>query len=543
MRTQQERNIYKTALYLRLSKDDEGAGESSSITTQRSILREYARKHEFVIVDEYTDDGYSGTNYDRPEFKRMIGDIESGKINCVITKDLSRLGRNSARTTDLLDEYFPKHKVRYIAVIDGYDSFNLTSGTAMTASFMTVMNEMYARDISNKIRSAFNSKMEKGECIASFAPYGYKKDTEHGNKNHLVIDYQVAHIVQKIFQMAADGTPPREIAKHLNDKGVATPAVYRCMTRPYLNVDNYTQRKEWTSSMICKMLGNETYLGKTLQGKTNKISFKSKVVQTKKRDEWIVVENTHEPLITQEVYDLVRRRSVSRRSLPTKGFKNVFSGIAKCADCGRNMSLAPTKKKGATYNLCCGGYKTYDSKECSNHFIDYDMLYSVVLHQLQKWLSLSEEDKNAIVEELKCDETGQWTEDGEKAAQVVSDMKKRMQELMLLLKKLYEDYAFGRINESMYKSLTHDYSTELSDLEKAAGELEARGGEERSQKEKFNDFFALLSEITEIKELTPELLRKFIDRIQVEQGEYYRDESGKRRKRQKIRIYYRFVGC
>jgi len=539
MRQQRENKSYKTALYLRLSKDDEGVGESSSITTQRSILREYAGKHGFEIADEYTDDGYSGTNYDRPEFKRMIADIQRGKIDCVITKDMSRLGRNSARTADLLDEYFPKHKVRYISVIDGYDSFNLTSGTAMTASFMTVMNEMYARDISNKIRSAFNAKMEKGEWIAPFPPYGYKKDTEHGNKNRLVIDYRVAHIIREIFRMAADGYPPREIAKHLNNNGVATPAVYRCITRPYLNLTNDTWRKEWTSSMICKMLCNEVYLGKTLQGKTGKISFKSKAVHAKSRDEWIVVENTHEPLVSEEVFKRVRARSVSRRNAPTQGFKNIFSGIAKCADCGRNMSLAPTKKKGAVYNLCCGGYKAYGSEECSNHFIDYDFLSHVVLQELGKCLYLSEEDKNEIAKEAEREEAAQTAADDKCAAQEVLDIKKRMRELNVLLKKLYEDRAFNRIDEAVYKSLTDDYTAELSALEKIATEPKTT----EPRKERFNDYISSLDDITNMAELTPALLHKFIRRIEVEQGEYYRDESGKRRKRQKIRIYYCFSEC
>ena len=541
MRVQQNSQIYKTALYLRLSKDDEGAGESSSITTQRSILQEYADKHGLVVVDEYSDDGFSGTNYDRPEFKRMISDIENGKINCVLTKDLSRLGRNSARTTDLLDEYFPAHRVRYISVIDGYDSFNLTSGTSMTASFMTVMNEMYARDISNKIRTAFNAKMERGECIASFAPYGYKKDVEHGNKNRLVIDYQVAHVVKEIFQMAADGKAPSEIAKHLNNKCVATPAVYRCMSRPYLNVDNYTQRKEWTSAMVCKMLKNEVYLGKTLQGKTNKISFKSKVTQARPRSEWIVIENTHEPLITEEMFNIVRNRSVSRRCLPTKGFTNVFAGIAKCADCGRNMSLAPSRKKGTTYNLCCGGYKAYDSTECSNHFISYDLLYDAVLQELQGWLALSQDDKTKIAKELEQEKMHRTENTG--ANQTIANMKKRVDELSFLMKKLFENYTFNRINETMYEKLSAEYSNELTDLEKAIEDIRGNVKVEQDRKDRYNNFFSLLEEVTDVKELTKPLLQKLIERIEIEQGEYYKEENGKRLKRQTVRIYYRFIGC
>lgn len=543
MRKQQDNRIFKTALYLRLSKDDEGKEESASIKNQRSIVTEYARRNGFLIVDEYVDDGYSGTNFDRPDYHRMIADIESGRINCVITKDLSRLGRNMSRISDLLDDFFPRHGVRYIAVIDGQDTFNPTNATSMTTPFLAVMHEMYARDTSNKIRSSFHAKMEKGEYIASFAPYGYKKDIENGNKNHLVIDYQVAHIVQEIFQMAADGFSPGEIAKHLNDKGIATPAMYRCMTRPYLNLDNYSKRKEWTSSMVCKMLSEEVYLGKTVQGKTSKISFKSKDTIEKPQDEWIVVEGTHEPLISEDVFRLVRNRSISRRSPPTKGFENVFSGIAKCADCGRNMTPAPSRKKGATYNLCCGGYKSYGADECGNHFIDYDLLYSSILQELRGWLTLSEQDKSVILDELEQAElqTAQRKKTG--INQTPANMEKRLHEVTLLSKKLYEDYTFNRITATMYEKLSADYSTELSSLESSISDIKAQFNEQPSKSEAYNDFFSLLDEITDIKELTKPLLKKLIDRIEVEQGYYTKDDNGKQHKVQKIRVYYRFIGC
>ena len=541
MRTQRDNSIFYTALYLRLSRDDEGAGESSSISTQRSILQEYAKTHGLSVADEYVDDGYSGTNYDRPAFQRMIADIEAGKINCVLTKDLSRLGRNSARTTDLLDEYFPTKRVRYISVIDGYDSFNLTSGTAMTASIMTVMHEVYARDTSSKIRTSFIAKMEKGEYVASFAPYGYKKDP--ANKNHLVVDYQVSYIVQQIFQMAYDGDSPGEIAKQMNDAGVATPAEYRCESRPYLNIENYSRRREWTSQMVCKMLANEVYLGKTLQGKTSKISFKSKKIQTNPRDEWIVVEGTHEPLITDEMFQVVRKRSVSRRHPPTKGFHNIFAGIAVCADCGRHMTSARSRKKGATCNLACVGYRTYGARECSNHFIDYDLLYDAVLGELKMWLSLSEKEKADIVHELEKEASDKFQAASTETAKTVSEMEQRIREVTALAKRLYEDSVAGRVSETLYQKLIAEYDAEILSLERSIGEVNARLKPDTAASEAYQEFFSLLENVTEPQALTKSLLQKLIDRIEVEQGHYTRDEDGKRCKQQKIRIYYRFIGC
>lgn len=539
MKTQQL--IYRAGLYLRLSKDDENSGESSSISTQRNILREYAKAHNIIVYDEYIDDGYSGTNFDRPDFKRMIKNIEEGAINCVITKDLSRLGRNSSKTSDLLDEYFPSQGVRYIAVIEGYDSLNLTNGTIMTAPIMLMMNEMYARDISNKIRSSFRVKMENGDYVGSFAPYGYKKDIEHGNKNHLVVDYKVSHIVKEIFQMASEGYSPKAIADQLNKNGVATPAVYRCLSRPYLNIENYSKRKEWTSSAICKMLRNRVYLGHTQQGKTTKLSFKSKNVINKNRDEWIEVRNTHEPIITEEVFDMVRCRSVARRTPPTKGFRNIFSGIAKCADCGRNMTTAPSRKKGALYNLTCGGYKSYGAKECSNHFIDYELLYNTVLKEIQYWLSLSDDDRNYIVEELKRGESKEDNKNG--ITESLNQLEQRMQDVTLLTKKAYEDFSFGRITEGIYINLAKEYESEYKSLEKSISETKKILQPNIQQVNSYNNFFSLLDEIAEVETLSEALLKKLIERIEVEQGYYKKDASGKKVKYQGIKIYYRFIGC
>ena len=374
-----EKKDHAAALYMRLSREDDGNAESASIATQRKLLRSYAGENGFAVAGEYIDDGWSGTSFDRPEFSRMIADIEAGEVNMVITKDLSRLGRDYIAAGQYTELYFPSRGVRYIAVNDCYDSAGPMNDIV---PFKHVINEMYARDASRKIRSALHVKMREGGWIGNFAPYGYKKDP--ANKNRLVADERSAPVVREIFKLAAEGSRPSEIAARLNGYGTPSPALHRCLTHPHLDPDVYTSRKEWSPSTICKMLGNVVYLGHTAQGKTSKPSFRSKTPLPKPRSEWQVVENTHEPIVTPEVFDLVRRRCLSRRAAPKSGFVNVFSGVAKCADCGGNMSTAPSRKKGEQYNLVCGGYKLYGKKACTNHFISYSQLCATVLSEARE---------------------------------------------------------------------------------------------------------------------------------------------------------------
>lgn len=543
MSTQQDKINYKAGIYLRLSKDDENSGESASISNQRNIVTEYAKSNNIIISEEYIDDGYSGTNFDRPGFNRMISDIKNGTINCVITKDLSRLGRNSTKTLEFIEEFFPKHDIRYISVIDGYDSLHLTKGNIFTAPFMALFNEMYARDISNKIRGSFRAKMENGEYIGSFAPYGYKKDIQGGNKNHLIIDPDVSHIVYKIFEMASAGCSPSEIAKYLNNKSIEPPAVYRCAKSPHLDIDNYSKRKEWTSSIICKMLKNRVYLGHTIQGKTEKVSFKSKATKTKNANEWIEVKNTHDPIITDEMFDMARQRCIARRKPPNKDFKNIFSGIAKCADCNRNMTTAPTKKKGCTYNLCCGGYKTYGAKECSNHFIDYDLLYHTILEELRYWLHLSNDDREKIIKDLEQEQ--QKEKSSSKSEMLKESLKraeKRLEEVKKLIVKSYEDYNFNIITQDTYITLSASYDDEKKRLDKEISNIKDILNTNTDKSDLFGKFFSQLDEISEIKELTPTLLKKLIDKIEIGQGYYEKSTDGKKVKHQNIKIYYRFIG-
>ena len=529
---QSNRKHYRAGLYMRLSRDD-GVGESSSITTQRKILRAYAEEHDFSIYDEYIDDGWSGTSFERPEFKRMISDIEAGKVNLVLTKDLSRLGRDYITAGQYTEIYFPSKGVRYIAINDGYDS---DSPYTDIAPFKNVINEMYARDTSRKIRSAFSAKMQGGSYIGNFAPYGYQKDP--GDKNHLVPDPVTAPIVQRLFRLAEAGTGLSEIARILNGEGVVTPAVYRCMTHPYLKVEVYTKRREWTPAGVSKLLRNRTYLGHTVQGKTTKVSFKSDLTLQNPKEDWIVVENTHEALVGEETFSVVQRIMQSRTCRKTKGFRNIFSGLAKCAECGRNMSATGTRKKGAAANLVCGGYKLYGSSECSNHAIDYETLYHIVLEAVRAEVALSGEERRRLAEELSRSKQDQETENDRDKE--IAALQRRERELDGIIEKLYDDHLSGLISDSRLRKLLEKYEGETELVQKRLTTLEKSVQPAAAPRQTYEQFYKLVKEYTDVEALDPELLFKLIEKIEIGQGFYQKTETG-RVKVQTVKIWFRFM--
>lgn len=523
--------MYIAGLYMRLSRDD-GNSESSSITTQRKILQAYAKENGFIVYEEYIDDGFSGTNFDRPGFKKMIQDIEDKKINLVITKDLSRLGRDYITAGQYTEIYFPSKGVRYIAINDGYDS---NSPYNDIAPFKNVINEMYARDISKKIRSSFLARMKDGYYIGNFAPYGYKKDSK--NKNRLVIDEETAPIVKEIFDMALVGKRPTDIATHLNNKGIITPIMYRCK-KYNLSLESYPKytNMRWTSATISKILRSVAYIGHTAQRKTTKISFKSKVTVANPKTDWIIVEDTHEPIIDKTTFEIVQRFSKSRTCQKNKGFKNIFSGIAFCADCGKSMSSVGTRKKDSPANLACGSYKLYGQSVCSNHFIDYNTLYDIVLKTIQKQLTLSKEDIEKIA--LSARKDLESSKNSDKLKSEIEKLKKRSSEIDKMIEKIYEDNFNSIISSETFEKLVTKYENE----KKTVNERIKVINEQTSKKSEssYIDFYNLVKEYTDIKELDQELLFRLIDRIEVGQG-YYVKEGKEKIKHQTISIYFRFI--
>lgn len=354
----------RAVLYMRISKEDTGRSESASIETQRKILTDYAEKNGFEIVGEYADDGYSGTSMERPALRRMLSELSQGRADTVLIKDLSRLGRNSGRVSILLDEYFPSRRIRLIAVADGVDTFKRDSAASIVTPVKNLVNELYAADISMKIRSSLGAKMRRGEYIGAFAPYGYEKDGE--NKNRLIIDGAAAEVVRNIFGLAAGGKTPSQIAAELNGGGVPTPSAYRLEKNPQL-CSSFKAAERWSAGAVGKILRNEVYLGHTVQGKSVKAGFKSKRILSVPKDERIVVKDTHEAIVDEKTWVAVRRR-MSERASARGEMKNIFSGIAKCADCGRNMSSARGGR------LVCGGYKAGGRAVCTAHAVDCERL-------------------------------------------------------------------------------------------------------------------------------------------------------------------------
>ena len=302
----------RCALYLRLSKEDERQKESASIENQRKILQEFADAKGLLVHGEYVDDGFSGTNLNRPAFQRMLNDIEKGEINIVLTKDLSRLGRNSGKVSLMLDDYFPKHRVRYISVSEGIDTAEQSAMNHIVAPVQNMVNELYAGDISRKIRTSLYMKMKEGEYIGAFAPYGYQKDTQ--DKNHLLVDEKAAEVVRRMFALAKEGYPPSEIAKMFQEEGILTPSLYRYEKYPWLDRTKYRGAVEWKVANIRKMLRNEVYLGHTLQGKNIRPSFKSSCCYGKPKEEWVIVKDTHEALVDEETWSKVREWMEKRRA-------------------------------------------------------------------------------------------------------------------------------------------------------------------------------------------------------------------------------------
>lgn len=517
---EEKKNKFCAALYLRLSKDDYGINESSSISTQKKMLLAYAREHFYFVYDIYIDDGFSGTNFERPAFRRMISDIENKCVNLVITKDLSRLGRDYIATGQYTEIYFPSKNVRFIAINDGYDS---ESPLNDIAPFKNIMNEMYARDISKKIKSAFQTKMKEGAYIGNFAPYGYQKDDT--NKNHLVIDEYSGKIVSKMFHMAEEGRCPAEIAFWLNKNKILSPLEYR---KNKLNTSLQTDSTIlWTSGSVSKILKNEVYMGHTIQGKTCKISFKTRCTVAVPKKEQIVVTNTHLPIVSSDTFKLVQKRRLGRRIEKHRGNKNIFSGLAVCMDCGRNMSSAGTDKNGNQLKLVCGGYKLNGKKACTNHFVDYNMLKCLVLNEIK--LHLMKLDGACVPENIVSNVSQVSSIQKDKSLSI----KRRYEELDFLISKLYESYALGEITDERFQKLLNRYEKEQCEAKMSLTViLDKFDSLNQISRQSYAELWEVL---IRPESLDTELLFLLVDHIEV--GQLIKEKG---EKHLRLKIFYRF---
>ncbi|MGI5953401.1 recombinase family protein [Dysosmobacter sp.] len=371
---------YHVALYIRLSKEDESEGPSQSVQNQESLLREFVQQHRLSVYDTYVDDGWSGTNFERPSFQRMIADIEAKKVNMVITKDLSRLGRDYIMTGHYMERYFPEHRVRYISLLDGIDTGVDSTANDITP-FRAIMNDMYAKDISKKIKSVKRDKQRKGQFIGGKPVYGYKMHPTE--KNKIVIDEEVAPVVRRIFALALSGMSCRNIATLLNQEGVPTPATYANLTvarpGPYTGL--------WSSERISDMLQNETYIGNMVQGRSVKISYKSKKCLRQDPANWVVVEGTHEPLVDVETFRKVRMLVNSRKHTRSRTYDFLLKGLIFCHECGYPLAVLNRKNargEDVLYFVCRTYQRFTKAGVCTCHSIKEKTVTDAVIAKVRE---------------------------------------------------------------------------------------------------------------------------------------------------------------
>lgn len=529
-------NLKKTALYCRLSQDDGLEGDSNSIQNQKNILQKFAEDHHFPNPCFYVDDGFSGGNFQRPAFQQMISDMENGEIGIIVTKDLSRLGRNQLHTGLYIEERFPMFGVRYIAIAinDNVDTDSSESNDLMP--FKNLFNEWFIRDTSRKIRAVLKAKAERGERLGTRAPYGYIKDPE---TKKLAVDDEAAAIVRRIFAMCASGNGPSQIARILKKEQVLTPTMY-AYTRYGMNHTclDTAHPYNWSDSAIANLLENEIYLGNTVNMKYSTKSYKDKRRVEHSREECLVFKDTHPALITQEVWDIVQRVRKNRRRPTKMEEQNKYSGLVFCADCGSNMVLHRARTMSASYNhFTCRTYKK-DGESCTGHYIRECVLDEVVLEDLRRVTAMARERPEEFAAYIGSRQSAEIQREIRRQEKELAAMRKRKAELDAIFKKLYEDSVLSRITTEQFQMLSSSYTEEQNQIAAGIPQKEADIQRLRETVSGTDGFLDKAKRYMDITELTPELLRLFIEKIVVHEKEVKWSKHAP----QTVEIYYNGIG-
>lgn len=526
-----------TALYERLSHDDDLMGESNSISNQKQMLSEYAESHGLTPYIHFTDDGISGTRFDRPGFVSMMDAIKAGQIGTVIIKDMSRLGRDYLMVGQI-QEMLRQKQVRLIAINDGHDSLN---GDDDFLPFRNIMNEWYAKDTSKKIRSTFKAKGNSGKHVASTTPYGYLKDPE--DKDHWIVDEEAAQVVRRIFQMTMDGYGPYQIAKKLKEDQVEIPAVHMARHGAGLwqgRVDEIKDPYAWGSSTVAGILKKREYLGHTVNFKTRK-HFKDKKSHYVSEDNWTVFEDTQEAIIDQETFDNVQRIRKNVRRYPDGwGEAHPLTGLMYCADCGAKMYVHRVNNGKRIPQYTCSAYsKVPVGTLCqTQHRINADIVMELIKDLLKAIAEYSHLNREEFIETVKTTQNSQQSSGMLKLKNRLAEAKKRVQELEKLLCRIYEDNILGRLPDDRYAVLDGQYSKEQKELTTEISELEAEIAGYENGRRSAEKFIALVDKYQNFDELTTYMLNEFVEKILVHE----RDRKGSQQTTQEIEIYFNFVG-
>lgn len=536
MQSKNKNQIGITALYCRLSRDDGTESESNSIGNQKKLLSQKAKEMGLTDTKYYVDDGYTGTNFNRPGFQQLIDDIEIGLVSAVMVKDLSRLGRDYVSVGNYTDSYFPEHNVRFIAVNDAIDS---DEGESEIAPFKNILNEMYARDISKKIRSSHRLRGSMGEPLSQ-PPYGYMKSAE--NKKKWIIDPEAATVVKSIFKMCLDGKGNETIARELQENKVLIPMAYwqskglnrggkKTQTNPY----------KWCKTTVQKILSQQEYCGDIINFKTYSKSFKNKTRYENSKENWAVFKNVNEPIIDRETFETVQKFiSKTKRRTPKKenGERSIFNGLIYCGDCHSKMRYhTSTSNKEIHYFTCSDNKVDYRGKCPGRHYVRADALEEVVKLELRRLVEMLEIDESYFAQLLLRKNDEEREKDKKFLESELQKAIARSNTVSQLYENLYEDNVVGKVSDEWFIELSHKYEKERMDLKAKIADTRHKIEELKNNNSEYEKFISAIRRFMQMDNLTSPLLRELIDHIDI----FETEGTGKSRT-QRIVIYYRFIG-
>ena len=521
-----------TALYCRLSQDDKQEGDSNSIINQKKILKQYALDRGYTNIQFYIDDGVSGTTFNRAGFQSMIADVEAGKVKRVIVKDMSRLGRDYLQVGMYTEIFFPEHDVHFIAVNDGVDS---NQEDNEFTPFRNIINEWYAKDTSKKIRAVKRSKGMAGEHIGSHPPYGYMKNPE--NKKEWIIDEEAAEVVREIFRLCVGGYGPTRIAHILTERKILCPTYYALekggKPRTALPADKYT----WNGPVVAKILDRMDYLGHTVNFKTHVKSYKVHKTIYNSPDQWKVFEGTHEAIIDKETFEIVQKIRAGKRRPTRMGEMPMFSGLLYCADCGRKLSFHRKADEPAEkHHYLCENYRS-NTANCTMHYIRNVVVERIVLENLKEVIQYVSNYEDEFVQMIMDSDMRQRNRELAQKKKRLAEIQKRIGELDTIFQRIYEDNIIGKLSDERFMKMSKGYEDEQHTLQTEANEIQSELQQEEKKSVDVKRFLAIVKKYTDLTELTPEILREFIDKIIV----HAPDKSSGRRL-QEIEIIYNHIG-
>ena len=525
-----------TALYCRLSRDDGAEGESNSIANQKKLLAKYAKEHGFTNTKFYVDDGYTGTNFNRPGFQQMLEDMEMGYISTIIVKDSSRFGRNYLEVGQYTDYYFPEHNIRFIAINDCIDSEN---GEDDFSAFRNVMNEMYAKDISRKVRSSHRLRGNAGEPLSQ-PPYGYMKSPE--NKKKWIIDPDAAEVVQRVFRLCIEGNGNETIARILQEDKVLVPQAYwQSKGLPRGGKKTQPNPYKWCKTTIARILEQQEYCGDVINFKSYSKSFRNKTRIENPKENWAIFKDVHEPIIDRETWERVQEltKNTKRRKPKDENVKkSIFTNLLYCGDCGHKLWFNINKQNPSIRFYSCSNYKGIRGTCESTHYVREDSLEQVVKMELFKLATFLDHDEVAFAELLEHKTNKDALAERKAAESALAAATARSQELLRLYERVYEDNVNGKVTDDWFMRLSHKYEVEQEELKKQMFELKEKIERLNAAQNSSGSFIRAIRKFMTMQILTPVVLHELIDKIEV----FPIEGTGKNRT-QRLVIHYRFVGC